>query len=32
MDLFDLCFDKFEDFIVNLWWKVERKFSYGELW
>lgn len=32
MDLLDPRFDKPEDFIANLRWKAERKFSYGELW
>lgn len=29
VDLLDSLFDKPEDFIPNLWWKAERKFSYG---
>ena len=32
MDLLDLPFDKAADFIANLRWKAERKFSYEELW
>ena len=32
MDSSDPRFIKPEDFIANLHWKAERKFSYGELW